>query len=160
MYGLTNLSPDVFRRILADAPADALAALVRTPLQSWAGYDGLFLINLLPDDALDDPAFGVGQDAAPHLQSLLRQGCDLNPMFGGGGPKPVESLDARGVYVTLIAREQTGRFSLTAGVGGEFYQASTDDLAGGGALFLVVPEPTSLAILLAVALACPIRRRR
>ena len=159
VYGLTDLSPVGWGHVLANVPADALAALVRIPLEGWTGYDGLFLMNFLSDDALDDPAFGVGEQGTQHLQGLLRQGYELNPMFGGSGPEGVPSLDPQRVYMTLISREQAGRFSVYATVGGVFYQATTDDLTGGEALFLVVPEPTSLAILVVGGLACLIRRR-
>jgi hypothetical protein len=94
------------------------------------------------------------------LQALLRQGYALNPMFGGSGPEGMPSLDARRVYATLILREQAGRFSLSAIVDGVFYQATTPDLPSGEALFLVIPEPASLAILAVGGLACLLRRRR
>jgi hypothetical protein len=159
VYGLTGLSPDAFRFALVDAPPDTGAALVRIPLQSWVGYDGLFLINTLSDTALDDPSFGVDEPGGHHMQGLIRQGCDRNPMFGGSGPETMPSLDPQRVYMTLIPREETGRFAVSAEVGGLLYQAATDDLPS-GTLFLVVPEPTSAAILLLGALACVARRRR
>jgi hypothetical protein len=160
VYGLTSLTPDGWGSVLDSIPPDALAALVRVSLEGWTGYDGLFLMNLLSADALDDPAFGVGDLGTHHVQGLIRQGYERNPMFGGAGPEGLGPLGPRAVYMTMIPREQTGLFTVSASVAGESYLAAMDDLGNGEAMFLVVPEPTSLAILALGGLACLAGRRR
>ena len=63
---------------------------------------------------------------------------------------------AAGVVPAILPqiRRSSGRFTVSAAVGGEFYLAAMDDLGSGEAMFLVVPEPTSLAVLVVGGLAC------
>jgi hypothetical protein len=153
----------VFSSFCAAQPADAAAALVRLEdipgFDFDAGLDALFYISL-SDAVLSDTSMAFG---GTDLRSLRIGGSDNDPLFtqGATGAQSIAALYSGDVWVTLVP-DSTAQFGLHAAKGSASNTIWSNTLAVGQALYLEVPEPGSLALVLPMlaAMGLTARRRR
>jgi len=124
-----------------------------------ANYDTLVLLNL-STGAISTPQFGV--DGAN--QQLLLDGYTRNPIFGGSGPALLPLLALGGAYATLLpAGSMIDPATISGDFGAGVQTALAANLQNGQALYIPVPEPSTVVLALlggALALAAWRRRRR
>ena len=149
LMGLTALSTynqDV-AQALADAPTNAVAALVRMDqgagnlAEDWDGFAMLCFVHMSAEP-LEVPLLGVGSEG--FLMNLMQGGWGRNPLFGGNGQYGLlTALDPGQVYATLIPAGTTNFNMMASG-----YNFSwQENLAVGDAMYMVaVPEPATLAL--------------
>jgi hypothetical protein len=153
-YGLLPFSADQLLSadsggVLASAPPDAIAALIRVdspPAElttDLAGYDLLLYVNL-SIGPLAQPAWSAG--GGP-VQPLLAGGLANNPLFNGGG-NTLGALQPGQIYAMLI-REDTEGFSLAASIDVWDFAATLSTLADGDVAYFSVdragrPLPTAV----------------
>jgi hypothetical protein len=105
VYGPTTLDASAFPDVIANAPVDAMAAIVRVDAgpgvhdDAYAGHDLVFFVSL-DDAAVLAPSLGLGEGAS--LTELLVRGTVNNPDFGGGGAVALGQLDVAAVWMTLV----------------------------------------------------------
>jgi hypothetical protein len=121
-------------------------------------FDMLVLLNLSAG-AANLPQMGM--DGV--LQALLSLGYTRNAAVGGsGGPVVIASLPAGAGYATLVPSGTTANAQIGADVGNGPQLAMGANLANGQALYLMIPEPSSLVLAALGGLAVLVfwRRRR
>jgi hypothetical protein len=127
VYGLmsgVSASDSFFDDIRTGAPANAVAALVRTDVgptgDQYLGEDHLLLVNLT-ETPLNNPTLGLGAPGSSFEVPLLQRGFANNPAFGGSGATTLTQLPAESVYATLVGENE--QLSVNASVSGA---ATTD----------------------------------
>jgi len=161
IMGMTGLSAkdQDFAGVLAGAPTGAMAALVRmdqgagSMAQNWDGFDMLYFVNL-SDKPLELPYLGVGVKG--YAMSLMTGGWARDSLFGGNGQYGWLSALEGGQVFALLIPEGTTNFNMMAS-GCDF--TWQENLAVGGAMYLI-PEPaTGLLFAGAIPLLRRYRRR-
>jgi hypothetical protein len=114
-----SASDSFFNDVRSDAPANAVAALVRTNVgpigDDYLGQDHLLLVNLT-DAPLSNPTLGLGTPGSAFAVPLLVRGFARNPAFGGGGAATLSQLPAESVYATLVGQNE--QLNVNVGVSG------------------------------------------
>jgi hypothetical protein len=112
VYGIVNnvsASDTFFDSVRSGAPADAVAALVRTNVgptgDDYLGQDHLLLVNLT-EASLNSPMLGLSTPGGTFSLPLLERGFANHPAFGGGGAVTLSELPANGVYATLVGASE------------------------------------------------------
>lgn len=122
VYGImsgVSASDGFFDDVRANAPLNAVAALVRTNAgptgDDYLGQDHLMLVNLT-DEPLANPTLGLATPGNIFSIPLAERGFAKNPAFGGGGPAQLSELPAGAVYATLV--DQAADLDITLGGNG------------------------------------------
>jgi hypothetical protein len=154
IYGLLpKVTARDLKKVLAGAPAQAMAALYR-PDESdrpdgyadpYPGFDLLLFVNLC-SGPLRTPQLGVG--AARFAEALRVGGIARNPRFtpGAQGSIPLDALGSEQVYATLIPDAKSlMTFGFQRGRG-EWNYVRDATVAPGRSLYLVDPTAPALCL--------------
>ncbi|MCA1684777.1 MAG: lactonase family protein, partial [Planctomycetia bacterium] len=161
VYGLVPLGSlltslegsDAVKKAVANAPSDALVAVVReaipTGFAQYSGYDLVLYVNLT-GNALASPTLGVvAPGTGPNFESALQiGGVANNAAFGGtGAPQVITGLPANAIWATLVPTAAAE--SVNASLGGAVVPVAGQPLASGAFAYITVQrafDPSAYAV--------------
>ena len=127
---LNGFNAGSFPEIVANAPAGSRVAILRLEVgptgydEKFEGFNFLVFINLTCEE-VTHPLMGLG--AVDYLAPLQENTITMDPLFGGAGPKHLQSLKPYEVYATLVPTELV-HVNVSFSTPGDFFSQSVEQL--------------------------------